>query len=107
MCPADGRVGNGVTVVMVLADIPNGSPARDLGAEGVYVLLPLLQKSTAAARNADDSFPKYTVGSREAQFNCGISHTHFNLWHLSLGAPFPNINILCPSLRVDRFRRGC
>jgi hypothetical protein len=44
MCPADGRVGNGVTVVIVMAGIPSGSPARDSGAESVYVLLPLLQR---------------------------------------------------------------
>jgi hypothetical protein len=37
MCPADGRVGNGVTVVMVLADIPIGSPAHE-GAEVVFIL---------------------------------------------------------------------
>jgi hypothetical protein len=59
---------------------------------------------SAAARNADGSFPKYTVESLEAQFNCGISHMHLNLEHYSLRAPFPNINLLCPSLRVDRFR---
>jgi hypothetical protein len=29
MYPAGGRVGDGVTVVMVLADVPVGSPARD------------------------------------------------------------------------------
>jgi hypothetical protein len=29
MCPAGGRVGDGVTVVMVLADVPVGSPARN------------------------------------------------------------------------------
>jgi hypothetical protein len=34
---------------------------------------------SAAARNADDSFPKYTVESREAKFNCVISHTPLNL----------------------------
>jgi hypothetical protein len=48
MCPADGRVGNGVTVVMVLADIPVGSPARE-GAEVVCSLLPLLQRVGGSA----------------------------------------------------------
>jgi hypothetical protein len=47
MCPVNGRVGNGVTVVMVMAGIPSGSPARDSGAESVYVLLPLLQLDKA------------------------------------------------------------
>jgi hypothetical protein len=48
MCPADGRVGNGVTVLIVLADIPIGSPARE-GAEVVYILLPLLQRVGGSA----------------------------------------------------------
>jgi hypothetical protein len=42
MCPADGRLGNGVTVVMVLADVLVGCPARE-GAEVVCILLSLLQ----------------------------------------------------------------
>jgi hypothetical protein len=43
MSPDGGRTGNGVTVVTVMAGIPSGSPARDSGADAVYVLLPLLQ----------------------------------------------------------------
>jgi hypothetical protein len=49
MSPADGRTGNGVIVVTVMAGIPSGSPARDSGADGVYVLLPLLQRVGGSA----------------------------------------------------------
>jgi hypothetical protein len=43
-----GVVGDGVTVVMVLADVPVGSPARE-GAEVVCSLLPLLQRYGGSA----------------------------------------------------------